>query len=326
MSSFLSWVASMRLLLSPESEIDEWEGVRVTGWLVKAAGGESSKTKDRLKPDAGWEACIRGVLCRLLNAALFLKRLIIESKMVDGGRSERTGLLTPAGSLLLRESGSNDDPSTGRDPFPVSPLGPRRGNESLLTYCTDGASALRVRRWTLSLRHPTPQTNLRACQSSPSCPTRSCSKSSGTPPSCTRTESNDRLRSGGWSRTSGWLAGDCGTVRPSRLNHPLLLPPLRLTQSRLIFSLFGFSDPVVSSLDDLPFLLDQRPPAVPLVLLSSATFQLLLLVPPSSDVFLRPLGTQRARGARSVCRLSCVEPCGRGRERVDVGRRGRLEE
>lgn len=65
MSSFLPWVASMRLLLSPESEIDEWEGVRVTGWLVKAAEGESSKTKDRLKPDAGWEAYIRGVLCRL---------------------------------------------------------------------------------------------------------------------------------------------------------------------------------------------------------------------------------------------------------------------
>lgn len=122
-------------------------------------------------------------------------------------------------AAAARESGSDDDPSTGRDPSPVSPLGPRRGNESSLTYCTDGASTLHVRRWTLSLRHPTPQTNPRACQSSPSCPTRSCSKSSGTPPSCTRTESNDRLPSGGWSRTSGWLAGDCGMVRPSRLNH-----------------------------------------------------------------------------------------------------------
>lgn len=107
---------------------------------------------------------------------------------------------------------------------------------------------------------------------------------------------------------------------------PPLLPPQRLTQSRLIISPFRFSDPVVSSLDDLPLLLDQCPPAVPLVLLSSATFQPLLVVPPSSDVFLCPLGTQRALGARSVCRLPCVEPCGRSRERVDAGRRGRLEE
>lgn len=62
MSSCLPCVASMRLLLSLESEVDEWEGVRVTGWLMKAAGGESSKTKDRLNPDAGWDACIRVVL------------------------------------------------------------------------------------------------------------------------------------------------------------------------------------------------------------------------------------------------------------------------